>query len=85
MDGEGEHEDGFEYRRSSTYDSQRFEIGCRAPLVPSKFLPDLPPIPTDKLSRKIPPLRRVFSRAFLENGADAVCGYPYLHQGDFTN
>jgi hypothetical protein len=60
-------------------DNQRFEIGYRAPLVPPKSLSDLPPIPTDKLTRKIPPLKRVLSRVFLENGADAVCGYPYLY------
>jgi len=77
MDGEGEDEGRFEYRRSSTYDSQRFEIGYRAPLVPPKSFPDLPQTPTDKLSRKIPPLKRVLGRVFLENRADPVCGYPY--------
>jgi len=68
--------EGFGYRRSSTYDNQRFEIGYRAPLVPPKSLPNLPPVPTDKLTRKVPPLKRVLSRVFLENGPDAVRGFP---------
>lgn len=77
-------EDGFEYRRSNTYDSQRFEIGHRAPLIPPKELPDLPPILTDKLSRKTPPLKRVLSRVFPENGADPVSNHPCIHLGALT-
>lgn len=70
IDCEDKGEDGFEYRRSTTYDNQRFEMGYRAPLVPSKRLPNLPPVPTDKLSRKLPPLKRALSRVFSENGVD---------------
>ena len=84
-DEDEEEDDRFEYRRSSTYDSQRFEIGYRAPLVPQKSLPDLPLVPTDVLTRKVPPLKRVLSRAFLENGADAVCGYSYVCKRNVTN
>lgn len=83
MDDSGE--DASDYRRSSTYDSQRFEIGFKAPLPPPKLLRDLPPVPTDKLSRKIPPLKRVFSRVFSENGVDAVSGYQRMHWSALSN
>lgn len=75
----------FEHRRSNKYDNQRFEIGHRAPLVPPKLLPDLPPISTDQLSRKIPPLKRVLSRVFPEFGADVVSNYPCVRLSILTN
>lgn len=83
--GEDQDEHDSRSRRSSTYDNQRFEIGYRAPLVPPKQLSDLPPVPTDKLSRKIPPLKRVLSRVFLESGVDGVSGYPCTGLGTLTN